>query len=468
MYEYLHPHKLYRSATHADSAQQKQRISAASLEVSGRKAELVQRLRDSPMVLMPTNSSRIPRAGCAKKQQLIISLARRSVLLLMLYCCTCAYGEAPGAEIDLNSFEFRFALMGGAENVHGQAAAAIHKLVALIRDGTDEQKQHAAKALVSLVPTENFTYHDMIEEDKAAKAANRPVARALNPKEVEIARRFFGRPGVWTSRRGKMAFEIAKAGGIPPLVALIRDGSDAQKRIAASALENLAANADNREAIIRPLVALVRDGTDAQKASAAGALQNLAQDDDSREAIIKPLVALVRDGDDEQKEVAAGALENLADCADNKIPIAQAGGIPPLVALVRDGNDAQKRIAASALQNLAANADNHILIAQAHDNMFAEKAGISSLLAEHGLSSEVAAAVSWFRTMGADTLRDVIEAGLQEDFVESLGYGEDSLLLRLPVSVRSYFGGLPPIKRGKLLRALQRMGAQERMPKDDL
>ena len=183
---------------------------------------------------------------------------------------------------------------------------------------------------------------------------------------------------------------------------------------------------------------------------------------------ITELVALVRDGTDAQKENAAGALESLAHSADNRIPIAKAGGIPPLVALVRDGNDAQKRIAASALQNLAANADNHILIAQAHDNMFAEKAGISSLLAEHGLSSEVAAAVSWFRTMGADTLRDVIEAGLQEDFVESLGYGEDSLLLRLPVSVRSYFGGLPPIKRGKLLRALQRMGAQERMPKDDL
>ena len=109
-------------------------------------------------------------------------------------------------------------------------------------------------------------------------------------------------------------------------------------------------------------------------------------------------------------------------------------------------------------------------IAQAHANLFAEKAGISSLLAEHGLSSEVAAAVSWCRTAGADTLRDVVEAGLQEDFVESLGFGEGSLLVRLPVSVRSYFGGLPPIKKGKLLRALQRMGAHAdvRRPKVDL
>ena len=42
---------------------------------------------------------------------------------------------------------------------------------------------------------------------------------------------------------------IAKAGGIPPLVALIRDGNDAQKESAAAALSNLAGNADNQIAI---------------------------------------------------------------------------------------------------------------------------------------------------------------------------------------------------------------------------
>ena len=39
---------------------------------------------------------------------------------------------------------------------------------------------------------------------------------------------------------------IAKAGGIPPLVALVRDGNDSQKHFAAGALGNLAYNADNR------------------------------------------------------------------------------------------------------------------------------------------------------------------------------------------------------------------------------
>ena len=75
---------------------------------------------------------------------------------------------------------------------------------------------------------------------------------------------------------------------------------------------------------------------------------------------------MVRDGNDAQKEYAALALQCLADdSADNKIAIAEAGGIHPLVALIRDGNDAQKASAAAALGNLAGCADNQIAIAQA-------------------------------------------------------------------------------------------------------
>ena len=45
---------------------------------------------------------------------------------------------------------------------------------------------------------------------------------------------------------------IAKAGGIAPLVALVRDGTAAQKHFAAAALRNLAANcADNKVAIAK-------------------------------------------------------------------------------------------------------------------------------------------------------------------------------------------------------------------------
>ena len=44
---------------------------------------------------------------------------------------------------------------------------------------------------------------------------------------------------------------IAKAGGIPQLVALTRDGNDAQKEHAAAALRSLAVNADNKIAIAK-------------------------------------------------------------------------------------------------------------------------------------------------------------------------------------------------------------------------
>ena len=81
---------------------------------------------------------------------------------------------------------------------------------------------------------------------------------------------------------------------------------------------------------------------------------------------IPQLVALLRDGTDAQKASAAVALCQLAVIDDNRIPIAKAGGIPLLVALVREGTDKQKEHAALALSALAYQcADNQIAIAQA-------------------------------------------------------------------------------------------------------
>ena len=108
-----------------------------------------------------------------------------------------------------------------------------------------------------------------------------------------------------------------------------------EKEEAARELFRLAHNDNNQVAIameggIPPLVALARDGTDGQKQNAAGALCLLAINDDNQVAIareggIPPLVALARDGTEKQKEYAAGALANLAhDNADNKVAIARA------------------------------------------------------------------------------------------------------------------------------------------------
>ena len=75
---------------------------------------------------------------------------------------------------------------------------------------------------------------------------------------------------------------IAKAGVIPPLVALIRKGRYDTKQIALGALKNLAVNNDNKVAIaatgaIPLLVALIRKGRyDTTKEAAAEVLKNLS------------------------------------------------------------------------------------------------------------------------------------------------------------------------------------------------
>ena len=93
--------------------------------------------------------------------------------------------------------------------------------------------------------------------------------------------------------KGPAAAASANAGpgAIPPLVALVRDGTAEQKQHAARALTSLAADdADHLVAIaaagaISPLVALVRDGTSSQKVSATMALRPLARNDANRATI---------------------------------------------------------------------------------------------------------------------------------------------------------------------------------------
>jgi len=119
---------------------------------------------------------------------------------------------------------------------------------------------------------------------------------------------------------------IVRAGGIPPLVELLRDGSAKGKAEAAKILAYLAVRNANVVAIaeiggVPPLVDLLRDGTAAAKHFAAAALRNLARDN-----------------------------------AANVVAIAEAGGIPLLVDLLRERTIAQYACA-RALRNLASNND---------------------------------------------------------------------------------------------------------------
>jgi vacuolar protein 8 len=162
------------------------------------------------------------------------------------------------------------------------------------------------------------------------------------------------------------------AGGVEPLIGMIRDGNKVAKERAAGVLWGVASAAENQLSVanagaIAPLVALTRNGTDTAKEHAAGVLWCLASVSENQVAIaqadgIEPLVVLARDGSKAAKERAAGALWGLAHSSKNQLAIAQSGGVAPLVALARDGGEVANENAAGALRMLASLPENQDLI----------------------------------------------------------------------------------------------------------
>ena len=231
----------------------------------------------------------------------------------------------------------------------------IPKLVNVLLGGTQSQKNAATGMLVRLARVGSDRIAMAIVEAGALPLLVALVSDGSPEQKVRAARAL-----MHLSNYTGALEAIADAGGIPPLVALVREGTESQKLAAAGALHGLARKGANRGAIaqaggIPPLVALVHDGTENQKVNAAAALLNLANDEVYQVAIahaggIPPLVALVSDGTEDQKVKAAFALRNLARDEDNQVAIADAGGIPPLVALVRDGTMEQKTGATTALE----------------------------------------------------------------------------------------------------------------------
>ena len=231
----------------------------------------------------------------------------------------------------------------------------IPKLVNVLLGGTQSQKNAATGMLVRLARVGSDRIAMAIVEAGALPLLVALVSDGSPEQKVRAARAL-----MHLSNYTGALEAIADAGGIPPLVALVREGTESQKLAAAGALHGLAREGANRRRIalsggIPPLVALVHDGTENQKVNAAAALRNLANDEVYQVAIahaggIPPLVALVSDGTEDQKVKAAFALRNLARDEDNQVAIADAGGIPPLVALVRDGTMEQKTGATTALE----------------------------------------------------------------------------------------------------------------------
>lgn len=162
--------------------------------------------------------------------------------------------------------------------------------------------------------------------------------------------------------------QIARQGGIAPVVALVSTGTDRQKAWAATVLANMAYNsASNRSAIreqgaIPPLVALLtgNSSTPQQKQYGARALAQLAfEDPNNCEEIARrsdPAACCARGA--RHRTPAAkwrGCACAVGRSTSTHADITRARGIPALIALVQNGStELEKQHAALALAKLSA------------------------------------------------------------------------------------------------------------------
>ena len=275
---------------------------------------------------------------------------------------------------------------------HHSDSAGVTPLVALARNGTDEQKARAAHALWTLA----FDNADNIA--------------------------------------------ISQAGGIPALVALARDGTDQQKTYATMALRHLAANAENNASISRAYVRAREKSKTARSGRVIGAEAKGARASAKKEAmVIKAKIAEEAEARAEARAAARavaglnqpGFSEILAEAEGKAMPRSAAMPMPRLAAAVvlarvQTGAKAklappkEARVVEEALKRLRASG---VMMGQMEvPNLPRDKAhaASSSHLEEehgqHGLSTEAGTEARTYHYDGG-TASDAIEppAGSEQD-----------------------------------------------------
>ncbi|MQM12879.1 hypothetical protein Taro_045799 [Colocasia esculenta] len=157
--------------------------------------------------------------------------------------------------------------------------------------------------------------------------------------------------------------QIARAGAIRPLVALISSSEPQLQEHGVTAILNLSLCDENKDLIaaagaIKPLVRALKSGTPTARENAACALLRLAQVDDHKIAIgrsgaIPPLVNLLETGSFRGKKDASTALFTLCSTKENKLRAVRAGVMRPLLELMSDLESGMVDKAAYVLNLLA-------------------------------------------------------------------------------------------------------------------
>jgi vacuolar protein 8 len=250
---------------------------------------------------------------------------------------------------------------------------AVPPFVALLRDGDDVKRQHAAEALCEM------TIGSTAAKDACIQAgALHPLVALLRDGSAQTKSNACGAiMNILCRHNDDVTNSIVALGAIPQIVAMIEDGSGDGAMAAAGALRNLTSIEKLRvEAVkagcIPPLVAVLGAGSAQAKSNAATALRNISCFGEHRICMAKagaipPLVACLSDGPSDVATHATVALVNLAfESEERRVAIAKAGGVTPLVALERDGDAESKQMATIALKNLTTNnVDNETAVAAA-------------------------------------------------------------------------------------------------------
>ena len=270
-------------------------------------------------------------------------------------------------------------------------ASGVEKLTAMLEDGTSRRLRLARQKLVrSPCPSDSGSSHPEGDDtgDASSLPAQKEIAGALwsmamfNANNQQAIAKAGGipklvallawDPAVHRNAAGALwsladdttnALLIAEHNGIKPLVDLLHIGGGHAQDAAAGALHGLAALEENRTGIakaggIQPLVDIFNGGSQAAVEEASGALTTLVSNNpENRREVASRLVEMLQREDLhdplEVQECVISLIHNLCLDSDMREPIAKAGGIPELVRQLEGGDSSTQSHAAKALSQIA-------------------------------------------------------------------------------------------------------------------
>ena len=225
---------------------------------------------------------------------------------------------------------------------------AIPKVVQLLHEKDASAQKNAAAAVAALARGGGSGEDNSKPiQDEIAKAGGiKPLVNLLAPEHDDDVHARMAE-ALAELARGHSANQsaVAEAGGIKLLVSLLEsDGAEHAKAAAAMALWSFTMkHASNQKQVAKagglaPLVALLGIGNTETQHFAAGALASIALDNPSNEtAIATMMTELVSSNDMETCTKAARAISRLARShPSNQVAIAQSGGLKRLVAMLSE------------------------------------------------------------------------------------------------------------------------------------